>query len=421
MKIGQHCAPLFVHWDAPIVIMVHESAARSDCRVFAGRVEGVCRSRWTNDVFRAFHGAETLDRPLRRTAALPTEADHNPCGRWPFRAIVRVEIVNQNGNPGWAVPKVSSQLSVGEQGADSDRGFSGAGRPSPLEIAARLRLFAGVERETLEQIAHDAEWFSLPSGWTLFREGEAPDGLYVVASGRLAVTTLATRPGANHCSRTFWRARPWARWRCCRAPRAPPRWLPSAIPNCFAFPRRTSTVCSAVILRSHISSASSWWNARRIPPIAIPRSKAPRSVALLPLSEGIPLTELAHGLCDALLRMGLRAQVLDTACARLDVEWHGGVGEANDVVIYQADAQANPWTRLCIRQSDHVLAVADASAPAPPVSARIGALLRTVTPARWSCSWCIAIPVRPALAGGFDRGHRRRLSHACQTGQSRRR
>ena len=106
-----------------------------------------------------------------------------------------------------------------------------------------------------------------------------------------------------------------------------------------------------------------------------PSLEAPRSVALLPLSEGIPLTELAHGLCDALLRMGLRAQVLDTACARLDVEWHGGVGEANDVVIYQADAQANPWTRLCIRQSDHVLAVADASAPAPPVSARIGALL----------------------------------------------
>jgi NTE family protein len=286
-----------------------------------------------------------------------------------------VEIGNQNGNFE-AVPKVSSQLSTGKRGADGDRGFSGAGSAAPrlLEIAAHLRLFAGVERETLEQIAHDAEWFSLPGGWTLFREGEAPDGLYVVASGRLAVTT---RDEAGRESLLAY-------------------ILAGETVGEMALlsgaPRSATVVAVRDTELLHIPALDFDGLFTRYPSFAHfiskllverlahsshrhPSLEAPRSVALLPLSEGIPLTELAHSLCDALLRMGLRAQVLDTACARLDVEWHGSVGDANDVVIYQADVQANPWTRLCIRQSDHVLAVADASAPAPPASARIGALL----------------------------------------------
>jgi NTE family protein len=93
-----------------------------------------------------------------------------------------------------------------------------------------------------------------------------------------------------------------------------------------------------------------------------PALEAPRSVALVPLSGGIALAELAHRLRESVPRMGLRSQVLDGACAERDLQWYSNVGESNDLVIYQADAEANPWTRLCIRQSDRVLAVADVRA-----------------------------------------------------------
>jgi NTE family protein len=86
---------------------------------------------------------------------------------------------------------------------------------------------------------------------------------------------------------------------------------------------------------------------------------------LVPLSGGIALAELARDLSKALSRIGLRSAVLDRAPARFDLQCYGNIGESNDLVIYQADAESGPWTRLCIRQSDRVLAVADASGPEP--------------------------------------------------------
>lgn len=35
--------------------------------------------------------------------------------------------------------------------------------------------------------------------------------------------------------------------------------------------------------------------------------------------------------------------------------WLGDIESSNDLVIYEADAQLTPWTKLCIRQADHIL------------------------------------------------------------------
>ena len=48
---------------------------------------------------------------------------------------------------------------------------------------------AGVDRATLESLAAGAVHFSLPAGSLLFEAGSHPDGVYLLASGRLGVKT----------------------------------------------------------------------------------------------------------------------------------------------------------------------------------------------------------------------------------------
>ena len=49
-----------------------------------------------------------------------------------------------------------------------------------------------VEKSVLDAVEHEVEWFCLPAGQMLFREGDDADAFYLVRSGALA----AFRAGA---------------------------------------------------------------------------------------------------------------------------------------------------------------------------------------------------------------------------------
>jgi NTE family protein len=243
-----------------------------------------------------------------------------------------------------------------------------------LEIAAGFSLFNGVDRETLEQVVTDAEWFSLPAGWTLFREGDAPDGLYVIASGRLAVMTGERTAGESVLSHILAGETVGEMALLSGSPRSATvvavrdtelLRIPAVdFDSLFArYPSFAYFIGKLLVQRLVQSSHRH------------PALEGPRAIALVPLTAGISLAELAQSLREALARVGLRSEVLDGSNARIDLKWYGNVDESNDLVIYQADVEDNSWTRLCIRQSDRVLAVADASAPSPPFNTLTTGLL----------------------------------------------
>jgi hypothetical protein len=60
----------------------------------------------------------------------------------------------------------------------------------------------GVDPATLEALAAGAVHFSLPAGSLLFDSGSTPDGVYLLASGRLGVKT----PGMTHLTAEIGRA-----------------------------------------------------------------------------------------------------------------------------------------------------------------------------------------------------------------------
>ncbi|MDH5323172.1 MAG: cyclic nucleotide-binding domain-containing protein, partial [Gammaproteobacteria bacterium] len=54
-----------------------------------------------------------------------------------------------------------------------------------LAVLASLPVFNDLDPGTLVAVADQLEWFCLPSGTTLFEQGEEADSLYAVTSGAL--------------------------------------------------------------------------------------------------------------------------------------------------------------------------------------------------------------------------------------------
>ena len=73
-------------------------------------------------------------------------------------------------------------------------------RRSDLSLVLNeLSLFRGLDYALLREIAHEAQWMSLPGGATLFNAGEPADALYVVLSGCLGAFSPDDRD-----RRRFW-------------------------------------------------------------------------------------------------------------------------------------------------------------------------------------------------------------------------
>lgn len=61
------------------------------------------------------------------------------------------------------------------------------GTDSRLEVLGRAQLFAGLEAATLSWIAERTEQLSVDSGELIVRQGDAADGLYVIAAGLFGI------------------------------------------------------------------------------------------------------------------------------------------------------------------------------------------------------------------------------------------
>lgn len=57
--------------------------------------------------------------------------------------------------------------------------------------------------------------------------------------------------------------------------------------------------------------------------------------------------------------------------------WLGDIESANEIVIYEADAQLTAWTKLCIRQADHILLLCSDSEPQQAFLEDMAAILQS--------------------------------------------
>jgi hypothetical protein len=97
----------------------------------------------------------------------------------------------------------------------------------------------------LNALLANAQWFSLPGGTLLAREGDNDQAVFIVVTGGLGVFT-EDDSGEDHFVANL-RARRSAKCRLSPATLTPRNWWRSATVNFCASPSRTSSACSRAI------------------------------------------------------------------------------------------------------------------------------------------------------------------------------
>jgi NTE family protein len=215
---------------------------------------------------------------------------------------------------------------------------------------------AGVDPGALEALGVAAVHFSLPAGHLLFEAGSDPDGVYLLASGRLGVKT-SSKAGLTaeieHGELV-----------------GEAGWLLGTPRSATVVALRDSELLlvpnaelDRIAARStHFSLALARLCARRLRHSNAQEYKPKRAhvFAIVPNSMEVDAADFATRLVDELGKTGRTELVWDARATTHTATWFNRIEEVNDYVVYVANWAASGWTRQCCRQADVVLMAAPA-------------------------------------------------------------
>jgi NTE family protein len=239
----------------------------------------------------------------------------------------------------------------------------------PDALRERLRNFPLLEDvgdAAIRRLLAEANWFGLPGGTLLKRDGENDRAVFLVVSGSLGVFAED-----DHGKRRFVAHVPAGEtvgemsmlldsqehtaqlvaMRDSELLRVPP----SAFEMLIARHPRVMRNLMRILVRRLQATTRSPSDASR-----------PKTFALVPVQEGLERTHIAHRIAAALVDMGSKAAVLDSSCADQPAEWFNNFEAAHDVVFYRGDAPDSPWTHHCLRQADRIFMLARIDRPLGP-------------------------------------------------------
>lgn len=226
---------------------------------------------------------------------------------------------------------------------------------------------AGVDPQSLESLAAGAQHFSLPAGYLLFEAGSNPDGVYLLASGRLGVKTSLKSGLTAEIERGELVGEAG--------------WLLETPRSATVVALRDSelllipnAVLDRIAARStHFSLALARLCARRLRHSNRQeyRPKRAHIFALVPNSVELDIADLATRLVDELSKTGRTELVWDARATTHTATWFNRIEEVNDYVVYVANWAASGWTRQCCRQADVILMAAPAGGAVMPWPAGI--------------------------------------------------
>ena len=234
-----------------------------------------------------------------------------------------------------------------------------------LAVLASLPLFEGLEPEMLLAVADELEWFCLPSGTTLFEQGDVANSLYVVTSGSLG----AFRRDDDGKLNLIGRIHPGetvgeggllsggVRTATVRSFRDADLIRLSQ----DAFDELVKKYPSAMLHIARLTMTRLEQSLRR----ETPRSSS-RSFAVLGNGPGVDAVGFASSLTEALARLGRTELFTRDLVAQHTSAWFNEVESRRDYVVFVADESMSAWTRQCIAQADTLILLADAGEEPQP-------------------------------------------------------
>ena len=220
----------------------------------------------------------------------------------------------------------------------------------------------GLDRRARSALEDEMEWLCLPGGQILFREGEAPDALYLVVAGTLAISD--GRPGKDGAMLGQVRAGETVGEMGLLSER-PRSATVVALRDCSLL--RIGKQAFERFIRLHPSAALHFL-AQLVDRLeqATRGTRSvlvPATLALVPIDAAVPVDELAEKLAGAVSRLGLKVCVLGDSEARHTEEHFHAVESAHDLTIYRGGTASVSWIPLCIRRADRLLLLATGRAP----------------------------------------------------------
>jgi NTE family protein len=215
---------------------------------------------------------------------------------------------------------------------------------------------AGVDLSALEALSMGAVHFSLPAGHLLFEAGSDPDGVYLLASGRLGVKTpariglTAEIEGGELVGEAGWLL-------------GTPRSATVIALRDSELLLMPNAVLDRIAARStHFSLALARLCARRLRHSNALAYKPKRAhiFAVVPNSIEVDVADFAARLVDELGKSGRTELVWDARATTHTATWFNQIEQLNDYVVYVANWAASGWTRQCCRQADVILMAAPA-------------------------------------------------------------
>jgi NTE family protein len=232
------------------------------------------------------------------------------------------------------------------------------------ERLSKFPLLAEIGDAALKRLLSEANWFGLPGGMLLKRDGENDQALFLVVTGALGVFVddekgkrrlvahvpagetvgeMSLISGDAHSAQLV-------ALRDTELLRISRDGFNSLIAR---HPRVMLNLMRIVVRRLQQTTHRPTDGAR------------PKTFAIVPLQEGLSHTHIAQRLAAALKDMGSKAAVLDASSAEQSADWFNEFEAAHDIVFYRGDTPTSPWTQLCLRQADRVFLMARADEPLP--------------------------------------------------------
>jgi NTE family protein len=237
----------------------------------------------------------------------------------------------------------------------------------PESLRERLKTFSILEAvgdAAFRRLLAEADWFGLPGGTQLARDGENDRAVFLVVTGSLGVFVeeedgpkrlVATIPagetvgemslltGESHSATLI-------ALRDTELLRLGPQAFDMLLTR---YPRVMFNLLKIVVRRLRQTTRRANQQSR------------PKTFALVPLQRGLENEPTARALCQALVKMGAKAAVLDSTAAEETTDWFNRFEAEHDIVFYQGDRPNSTWTSFCLRQADRVLLLARADETLP--------------------------------------------------------
>jgi NTE family protein len=237
----------------------------------------------------------------------------------------------------------------------------------PDELREKLHdfpLLENVGEGALKNLLTEANWFGLPGGMLLDRNGENDEALFLVVTGCLGVFVSDAQgqrrmvglapagetvgemsligDGHEHSAQLV-------ALRDSELLRISPQGFDALIQR---HPRVMMNLMRQLVRR--LKDANRGGGQAR-----------PKTFAIVPLQDDLESAPIAHRLAGALADMGSRAAVLDIKAADQSAGWFSAFEQAHDVVFYRGDAPDSAWTHQCLRQADRIFLLARSDRPLP--------------------------------------------------------